>query len=130
MADSDAQQRSLHRWVQAMYGLHALALVSVLAGTFLSLALLFALPSVVAVLMNLLRVRSARGTTLHTHFLWQQRSVSYTVLAVMAASLALGPVVLLGVGSTVLLSAYGAIGLWAAWRIGTGWLALRDGHTP
>lgn len=130
MADSDAQQRSLYRWVQAMYGLHALALVSVLAGTFLSLALLFALPAVVAVLMNLLRVRSARGTTLHTHFLWQQRSVSYTVLAVVAATLALGPVVLLGVGSTVLLSVYGAIGLWAAWRIGTGWLALRDGHTP
>jgi uncharacterized membrane protein len=130
VADSDAQQRNLHRWVQAMYGLHALALVSVLAGTFLGLALLFALPSVVAVLMNLLRVRSARGTTLHTHFLWQQRSVSYTMLAVVAATLALGPVVLLGVGSTVLLSAYGAIGLWAAWRIGTGWLALRDGHTP
>ena len=130
MADDEQRQRSLHPWVQVMYGLHALALISVLAGSLLGAALLFALPSVVALAMNLARARSARGTTLDSHFIWQRRSVGYVVLAVVLASLALGPLVLLGIGSTLLLLAYGGIGLWAAWRIGAGWLALRDGRAP
>lgn len=130
MADDEQRQRSLHTWVQAMYGLHALALISVLAGSLLGAALLFALPSVVALVMNLVRSRSARGTTLDSHFIWQRRSVGYVVLAVAMASLALGPLVLVGIGSTLLLLAYGGIGLWAAWRIASGWLALRDGRAP
>ena len=80
-----------------MYGLHALALISVLAGTMLGAALLFALPSAVALLMNLARSRSARGTVLDAHFRWQRRSVGCTALALALATLALGPLVLVGI---------------------------------
>lgn len=130
MTEHDARVHRLHRWVQAMYALHALALVSVLAGALLGAALLFALPSAVALLMNLARARSARGTVLDSHFRWQRRSVGGTALALAVATLALGPLVLVGIGGGVLLAAYVAIGAWAAWRIATGWLALRDGRAP
>ena len=130
MADEATQQRSLHNWVQAMYGLHALALVSVLAGTLLGTAWVFALPSALAVAMNLLRAHRARDTVLDCHFRWQRRTAGWTLVAVVTATLVLDPWVLMGVGSTLLLTAYGAIGAWAAWRIGSGWLALRNDHAP
>ena len=130
MTDEATQQRSLHNWVQGMYGLHALALVSVLAGAMFGAALAFALPSALALVMNLLRARQARGTLLDSHFIWQRRTVLYTLLAMVLVTLAVVPWLIVGLGSTLLLASYVAIAAWAAWRIGSGWLALRNDHAP
>ena len=46
----------------------------------------------------------------------------------MGSSLLFGPFALILIGIPFLLLSYFLIGVWAAYRIGRGWLALKDGR--
>jgi uncharacterized membrane protein len=116
---------------QAIYLLHALSLlIGALSSTFIVTAFVFGLPSLVAVVLNYLRRSDATGTWLAPHFRWQIRTFWFSLLWLCAATLLFGPLVLLLVGGPLLVVAYLATGLWAAYRVLRGWLALRDGRPP
>ncbi len=113
-----------------MYALHALAiLIGVLTSASIVGKFLFGLPSIIAVIMNYLRRGEARGTWLEPHFRWQLRTFWIAALACLIALLLFGPFVLILIGIIPLMASYIVIGIWAAYRIARGWLALKDGRT-
>jgi uncharacterized membrane protein len=121
----------LRRTTQAIYLLHALSLlIGALSSAFIVTAFVFGLPSLVAVALNYLRRGDAAGTWLGAHFRWQIRTFWFALLWLCAATLLFGPLVFLLVGGPLLVLAYVATGLWAAYRVVRGWLALRDGQPP
>lgn len=116
-------------YVHLMYGLHAVSIVSgVLSTAAILTAFLFGWPSIVAVIMNYLKRGSLRGTWLATHFDWQLRTFWWALAWTVMATLAFGPFALILIGIPPLLASYFAIGVWAAYRVVRGWLALRDGR--
>jgi len=130
-AEPAADPAGLRTYTLAIYLLHALSLlIGLLSSTFLVTAFVFGLPSLIAVAMNYARRNEARGTWLAGHFSWQIRSFWFAAAWLLASTLLFGPLVLLGVGIPLLLMAYVATGLWAAYRIGRGLLALRAGSAP
>lgn len=137
MATYDAQEATqvtaspgLVSYTHLMYGLHA---VAILLGIFTSATIvgqfLFGLPSIVAVIMNYVRRGEARGTWLESHFRWQLRTFWFTVLWSLVALLAFGWLVLLFIGIPLLIVSFAIIGLWAAYRVARGWIALYDSRT-
>jgi len=132
MATSDetspsAPQPSMITVANVVYALHALSLVigafgaATVIGSFL-----FGWPSIIGVIINYVKRGEARGTYLESHFRWQIRTFWYALLwTVLSAliSLLLAPVLVGFLTWPVLLF---ALGIWAIYRIATGWLALRD----
>jgi uncharacterized membrane protein len=130
-ADTPAAPEALRRTTQAIYLLHALSLlIGALSSAFIVTAFVFGLPSLIAVLLNYLRRGDAAGTWLGPHFRWQIRTFWFSLLWLCAATLLFGPLVFVLVGGPLLVLAYVATGLWAAYRVIRGWLALRDGQPP
>jgi len=129
--DSPPGLEGLRRTVQAIYLLHGLSLlIGALSSAFLVTSFVFGLPSLVAVVLNYLRRHDADGTWLAPHFRWQIRTFWFSLLWLCAATLLFGPLVFVLVGGPLLLLAYIATGLWAAYRVVRGYLALRDGRPP
>jgi uncharacterized membrane protein len=117
-------------YTHVMYALHAASiLVGILSTAMIVTAFLFGLPSIVAVVMNYLRRRQVRDTWLDSHFGWQLRTFWIGVALFLAATLLFGPFALILIGIPPLLLSYFAIGLWVAYRVVRGWLALRDGRS-
>lgn len=109
-----------------VYALHTVAIVvgivgaATVVGSFLG-----SLPSIVAVVLNYVTRGEARGTWIYSHYQWQIRTFWYALLwALIGWGLIL---TLIGavVGVPILL----ALTLWLLYRIGRGWLRLRD-HRP
>ena len=121
---------SLVTYTHIMYALHMLAVV---IGVFTAASIigmfLFSLPSIIAVVMNYLRRSEARGTWLESHFRWQLRTFWFAALWVVASCLAFGLLIVILVGYVLILIALAIIGVWVAYRMIRGWLALRD-HRP
>ena len=134
---SDAADTSIQRaldpglvsYVQVIYGLHAFA---VLTGIFTSSTIagrfLFGLPSIVAVIMNYARRAAARGTWLETHFEWQIHTFWYALLWIGVTLLISAPLTLIVIGIFIAYAGIGMVGLWVAYRVARGWLALRKRH--
>jgi uncharacterized membrane protein len=117
-------------YTHLMYGLHAASIVIGIASTTMVVtAFVFGLPSIIAVIMNYVRRPQVRGTWLDSHFSWQLRTFWIALVAFIGASLVFWPLVLILVGIPLLLVSYFLIGLWVAYRVVRGWLALRDGRT-
>lgn len=116
-------------YTHLMYGLHALA---VLIGIFTAASIvgqfLFSLPSIIAVIMNYARRGAVRDTWLASHFSWQLRTFWWAFGWMVLAFIVFGPLVLIFIGYPLLVLSTLAVGLWAAWRIARGWMALRDGR--
>jgi uncharacterized membrane protein len=111
------------------YALHALGLAIGAFGTATVVgAFLFGWPSIIAVIINYVTRGSVRGTWLATHFDWQLRTFWWALAWTVMATLAFGPFALILIGIPPLLASYFAIGVWAAYRVVRGWLALRDGR--
>jgi uncharacterized membrane protein len=128
--EPDPATSGLRNYTQAIYLLHTVSLViGALGSAFIVTAFVFGLPSLVAVIMNYARRSEARGTWLESHFRWQIRSFWFALLWFVAATLLFGPLVLVGIGIPLLVLAYVAIGMWAAYRVLRGLLALRDART-
>ena len=108
-------------WCHVIYGLHALAvLVGVLGAATIAGAFVFGVPSLVAVILNYIKQGEVKGTWLEGHYTWQIRTFWFTVVW-------LGVYFLLVISIIGLLFAWaviGALGIWVAYRVIRGWLAL------
>jgi uncharacterized membrane protein len=121
---------SLVTYTHVIYGLHALAVliglstVHTIVGSFVG-----SFPSIVAVIMNYARRSATRGTYLESHFRWQIRTFWFALLwAIIIVLLSLPlMVILIGFGTAIV--GLAILGLWIAYRVIRGWLALKD-HRP
>jgi uncharacterized membrane protein len=120
-------QPGLVTYVQIMYVLHG---VAVLGGVLTSATIvgnfIFSAPSIIAVIMNYIRRHEARGTWLESHFRWQLRTFWIVLGLWLGALLAFGWLALLLVGIPLLMLSFFLTGIWAAYRIVRGWLALQS----
>ena len=122
---------TLLRITHGIYALHALSILLAILGDSLIVArFVFGLPSLVAVLLNYAFRHQAIGTPLAVHFRWQIRTFWFAALWFFASTLILGPLLLIYIGGPLLLVAYVATGIWTAYRIARGWLALGNHRGP
>jgi len=113
-------------YTHVMYALHAISILTGAAGSaFIATYFVFGLPSIIAVVMNYVRRPAVRGTWLESHFRWQLRTFWITLLVLVLLS----PLVITIILIPLVIVATAVLGLWAMYRIGRGWLALRDGRS-
>jgi len=121
-------ERSLINWTQAIYGLHALSLLTGILGAATVVgAFLIGWPSIIAVILNYVKRSDVRGTWLDSHFGWQIRTFWWGLL--WACICAAFVVMTLGIGLIVVWIPLGLLALWFIYRIARGWLALNDKRT-
>lgn len=107
-----------------MYGLHAFsALTGLLSAAFVVTAFLTGWPSIIAVILNVIKRGGTQGSYLESHFRWQWRTFWFAVLWV-ALAIILGLTV---VGLVIAWPLAIAAGIWVLYRIVRGWMALSDG---
>ena len=126
---SAGYETSLVSWTHLIYALHAFSLLTGIITTATVVgAFLTGWPSLIAVVLNYVRRNEVRGTWLESHFRWQLRTFWWAFGWMVLAFIVFGPLVLIFIGYPLLVLSTLAVGLWAAWRIGRGWMALRDGR--
>src|SRR5258705_13605982 len=108
-----------------IYGLHAFSLITgIITAASIVFAFLTGWPSIIAVILNYVKRREARGTWLASHFRWQIRTVWFGMLWV--ALRGAFTVMTLGIGILVVWLPLGFIAIWFVYRIARGWRALAD----
>jgi uncharacterized membrane protein len=119
---------SLVTTLHVTYALHALGLaIGALSASTVVGSFIFGWPSIIAVIINYVKRGDARGTWLESHFDWQIATFwSALVLACLIGLSGLLLAVVL-IGFAIWIIGFFALGLWAIYRIATGWLRLRDG---
>jgi uncharacterized membrane protein len=106
-----------------LYALHGFsALMGVLSAAFIVTAFLTGWPSIIAVIVNYVKRRDARGSWLDSHFGWQLRTFWYALLWVVVAGLLVLTVIGIPFAFALLIGA----GLWVLYRIIRGWIALAE----
>lgn len=118
---------SLVTTTHVTYALHALGLaIGAFGASTVIGAFLFGWPSLIAVIINYVKRNDARGTWLESHFTWQIRTfwfaVAWSCLIGILGAVFL--IVLVGIGIWIV--GFFILGVWAIYRIATGWLRLRD----
>jgi len=83
----------------------------------------FGLPSIVAVILNYAKRAEARGTFLESHFRWQIRTFWFTLLWCAIG----GVLIATFVGVVLAIPLFVVVGIWVAYRVVRGWLALSEG---
>ena len=73
---------------------------------------------------NYVRRPEVRGTWLESHFRWQLRTFWIAALLIIVS----WPLVITIVLIPFVWIFYVAVGLWSAYRVARGWIALRDGR--
>lgn len=116
----------LKAWTHVIYGLHAFSvLAGIMTPMFVVTAFLLGWPSIIAVILNYVKRSEAGGTYLESHFRWQIRTFWFAALwCVIGAVLW---VTLIGIPFA--LAVWVATGIWVAYRVIRGWLAL-TGEKP
>lgn len=115
---------SLVTTTHAVYALHTLSiLIGLSSAAFIVTAFVFGLPSILAVIINYMNQKGARGTFLESHFRWQVRSFWFALLWIGISALA--ALTVIGIPVAVVLAI--GTGLWLIYRIARGWVSLRDG---
>ena len=124
-AEAPHVDEALVTYTHVIYALHALAVLIGLS-TFHTIVGSFVggLPSIVAVIMNYARRSATRGTYLESHFRWQIRTFWYALLWAVVCGLAMLTII----GIPLALLGLAALGIWIAYRVIRGWLALKDGR--
>jgi uncharacterized membrane protein len=108
-----------------IYGLHALSLVTgIVTAATIVFGFLTGWPSIIAVILNYVKRREARGTWLESHFRWQIRTFWFGLLWVALCLLFV--VATFGIGLIIAWLPLGVVGLWFIYRIASGWLRLND----
>jgi len=107
-----------------VYALHTLAIVVGIAGTATTVigSFLGSLPSIAAVIMNYVKRSDARGTWVDSHYRWQIRTFWFALVWAITGWVLIFTLIGAPVGLVVLI----ALTLWLIYRIGRGWLRLRD----
>ena len=112
---------SLVNVTHLIYGLHAIAvLVGVTSSATIAGGFVFGLPSLLAVFLNYWMRSEVRGTWLESHFRWQIRTFWFTVLWLGVYGLFVITIIGIPIAIVVIL----VLGLWVAYRVIRGWLAL------
>jgi uncharacterized membrane protein len=118
-----APSSSLVTLTHATYAMHGFsALMGLLTPVFIVTAFLTGWPSIIAVIINLVKRNDVEGTYLESHFSWQLRTFFYTLLWVLV----MGLLIMTLVGIPVAWALAIGVGLWVLYRIVRGWLALLD----
>lgn len=106
-----------------VYALHCFAIVVGIAGSATIIgSFVGSVPSIAAVVLNYVKRSDARDTWLYSHYRWQIRTFWFALLWLIIASLLIVTVVGIPFGFAVL----GGLTLWLIYRIGRGWMRLRD----
>lgn len=106
-----------------VYALHTIAIVvgiigaATVVGSFLG-----SLPSIAAVILNYVKRGDARGTWVEAHYRWQIRTFWYALLWAFLGWALTITIIGAVVGVPILI----ALTLWLLYRLGRGWLRLRD----
>ena len=123
---SPVPRASLVTLTHFLYAMHAVSAVSgMLTPAFIVTSFLAGWPSIIAVIVNLIKRGDVRGTYLDSHFGWQLRTFFYALLWVFVAGLLI--ITLVGIPIAIGLAI--VVGLWVIYRLARGWLALVD-HRP
>ena len=118
---------SLIHVTHLIYALHASAVVvGLLSSATVAGGLVFGLPSLAAVVLNYWMAGEVRGTWLEAHFRWQIRTFWFTLLWLIVYGL----LIITLVGIPIAWVLIFILGLWVAYRVGRGWLALKNGELP
>jgi uncharacterized membrane protein len=118
-------RRSLITLTHVIYALHALSLLTGILGAATVVgAFLTGWPSIIAVILNYVKRREARGTWLESHFRWQIRTFWFGLLWVVLCLLFVAAT--LGIGLLIAGLPLGVVGLWFIYRVVRGWLRLND----
>ena len=119
----DGVSSSLVTAAQIIYALHALSiLIGLTSAVTIVGAFVFGIPSIIAVIMNYAYRHSARGTFLESHFRWQIRTFWFAALWCLIGMVLW--LTLLGIPVAIVL--WIVTGIWVAYRVIRGWLALVD----
>jgi uncharacterized membrane protein len=125
-ASTATVEPGLVQYTHLMYGLHALSILTgLLTAATIAGRFVFGWPSILAVIMNYSRLRRVRGTWLESHFRWQLRSFWIAAILIVCMS----PLVFTIILIPLVIGLFTVVGIWAAYRIARGWLALRDGRS-
>lgn len=122
-----AALNSLVTWTTVIYALHAFSLVAgiittaTVVGTFLT-----GWPSILAVILNYVKVSDARGTWVESHFRWQIRTFWFGLLWVVLCALFV--VFTLGIGLLIVWLPLAIVTGWFIYRIVRGWSRLSSGR--
>ncbi len=116
----------LKAWTHVIYALHAFSvLAGIITPMFVVTAFLLGWPSIIAVILNYVKRSEAAGTFLESHFRWQIRTFWFAALWCLVG-VALW-ITLIGI--LFALALWVATGIWVAYRVIRGWLAL-GGEKP
>ncbi|MCL4686669.1 hypothetical protein KJ059_18175 [Myxococcota bacterium] len=106
-----------------VYGLHGFAILVGIAGSATVIgSFVGSVPSIVAVVLNYLKRRDARGTWLESHYRWQIRTFWYAIVWVLIAALLMVTLIGIPIAVAILIG----VTIWLVYRIGRGWLRLLD----
>ena len=108
---SDAKMKELVTLTHVIYGLYGAGLATGFTG-------------IVGIVLNYIKREEVTGTFLESHFRWQIRTFWFGLLWVALCVLFI--VLTLGVGVIIAWLPLGIVGLWFIYRIGFGWLRLKD----
>ena len=118
---------SLITTLHVTYALHAVGLAigafgaSTIVGSFI-----FGWPSIIAVIINYVKRADARGTWLESHFAWQITTFWIAMGLAILVGIAGALLAIVIIGFAVWAVGFFLIGVWAIYRIVSGWLRLRD----
>ena len=114
---------SLVQLTHIIYGLHAIAVgVGITSAATVAGGFVFGLPSLIAVFINYMKRGDVKCTWLESHFRWQIRTFWFTALWLVVYGLLI--ITLIGIPIAWILIAL--LGLWVAYRVIRGWVALAD----
>jgi uncharacterized membrane protein len=106
-----------------VYALHTVAIIIGIVGAATVIgSFIGSLPSLLAVLLNYVKRGDARGTWAASHYRWQIRTFWFALLWAIVGWVMVLTLVGVVVGGPILI----ALTLWLIYRIGRGWLRLRD----
>ena len=109
-----------------VYALHTLAIIVGLAGAATIVgSFVGSVPSIIAVILNYAKRGDARGTWVESHYRWQIRTFWFALLWIGVTLLVSAPLVLIVIGVFLGIAGFIVVGLWVAYRVARGWLALR-----
>jgi uncharacterized membrane protein len=116
-----APMQGLVAWTHVIYGLHAFTVITgMMTPVLVVTAFVTGWPSIIAVILNYVKVSETRGTWLESHFRWQIRTFWFALLWGVIAGL----LFLTFVGIPFAFGMIVLAGLWVCYRVARGWLCL------
>ena len=126
-AEAPRVDESLVSYTNVIYALHSLSVLIGLTTFHMVVGMfIWGLPSIVAVIMNYARRSATHGTFLESHFRWQIRTFWYALLWCVLLYLVALPLMIVLIGIPLFFGGWIALGIWIAYRVVRGWLALKD----